>query len=424
MPEPSKNPVELLEKRLRELESANLALRTREEQLNALISRSIIGIAEMDLSGRFILVNPFLCEIIGRPMNELLNTPLKDLIHPEDWKENEKFFIDIHKNGTSSVFELRYIRPDMSFVWTRNRVSLLTDSNGRPRSAAVLVEDISHERLTESERLLHQLIENLDQVIWMFDPMTPKALYVSESYERVWEQTREGLYEDPESYMVPVHPDDLEIVKQAYEKHKRGIPTDIEYRLRRRNGEIIWISDKSFPIRNERGQIYRLAGIAEDISARKNAEKALRESEEKYRKLIETTNEGIWIIDAKARTVYTNRHTAHLLGYEIEEMAERSIYEFLRETDYERAQTQMRLKPTGLKSQGEWLLKGKNDSDVWVMYCSNPMFDDNGQFSGALVMIMDITERKKSEELLREKLSDIERSYEELKTQMKERSLT
>jgi PAS domain S-box-containing protein len=221
--------------------------------------------------------------------------------------------------------------------------------------------------------------------------------------------------------MVPVHPDDVELVKQAYEKHKRGIPTNIEYRLRRRNGEIIWISDKSFPIRNERGQIYRVAGIAEDISARKNAEKALRESEEKYRKLIETTNEGIWIIDAKARTIYANQHTARLLGYGVEELRDRPIYDFLKEIDYEKAQTQMRLKPSGLKSQGEWLLKAKNDTDVWVMYCSNPMFDETGQFSGALVMIMDITDRKRFEESLREKLSDVERSYKELKTQMKAR---
>lgn len=412
MVKPSPTPEEALQKRLRDVESANQALRQREEQLNALISRAVIGIAEVDLSGRYHLVNPAFCDIVGRPMNEILSLRSKELLHPEDWPAQEAFLQNAHKSAGVRTFEARIIKPDLSFVWTRSRFSLLTDADGRPRGAAVLIEDISHERLTESERILHQLIENLDQVIWMFDPFTPKVLYVSESYEKVWELTRQSLYDDPESFMSVVCPDDLETVKQAYEKQKRGIPTDIEYRLRRRDGEIRWVSDRGFPIKNARGHIYRVAGIAEDISVRKNAEKALRESDEKYRRLVETTNEGIWIIDAKGRTVYANHHTATMLGYTLEELMEKSAHELLRESDHDSVQAQIRDKSRGLKSQGEWRLQTKNSGELWVIYCSNPIFDEKGQFSGAMVMMMNITEFKKTEMALREKLNQSERVFD------------
>jgi PAS domain S-box-containing protein len=137
----------------------------------------------------------------------------------------------------------------------------------------------AEEVLAESEERFRQLAENIKEVFWMADPQTTEILYISPAYEQVWGQSCRSLYERPRSFLDAVHPDDRERVRVALERHSRGEATDEEYRVVRPDGSLRWVRDRAFPVRDAKGVAYRMVGIAEDITEKKQAEQALREAD-------------------------------------------------------------------------------------------------------------------------------------------------
>jgi PAS domain S-box-containing protein len=138
----------------------------------------------------------------------------------------------------------------------------------------------AEEALRQSEERFRQLAENINEVFWMTDPQTTQLLYISPAYERVWGRSRQSLYENPRSFMDAIHSEDRECVRIAVlENRSRGEQTDKEYRVVRPDGSIRWVRDRAFPVKNAAGQFYRLVGIIDDFTARKNAEEALKETD-------------------------------------------------------------------------------------------------------------------------------------------------
>ncbi|MEE9175110.1 MAG: PAS domain S-box protein, partial [Thermodesulfobacteriota bacterium] len=128
--------------------------------------------------------------------------------------------------------------------------------------------------LRESEKKLRLLSENIRGVFWISDPRISKMIYVSPAYEKIWGRTCKSLYKNPKSFLESVYPEDSEYVLAALKKHTQG-EYDVEYRIVQPDGSICWIWDRGFPIRNEKGELYLMAGIAEDITERKKMEEEL-----------------------------------------------------------------------------------------------------------------------------------------------------
>jgi PAS domain S-box-containing protein len=140
------------------------------------------------------------------------------------------------------------------------------------------------EALQANEEKFRQMAENIREVFWMSDPRQRKMLYVSPAYEEIWGRSCQSVYEQPRSFFDAVVPEDQEKVMTALARQREGELTHEEYRISRPDGELRWIWDRSFPIKDESGQVYRIAGIAENITERKRTEEALRRSEEELRK--------------------------------------------------------------------------------------------------------------------------------------------
>lgn len=121
-----------------------------------------------------------------------------------------------------------------------------------------------------------------------------------------------------------------------------------------------------------------------------------------YRRLLETSEEGIWMIDASCRTVFANQKVAGMLGYTVEEMLGASLHSFLFREDWERISAKIERRRQGVKEQIESVYRRKDGSRVWAIVSTAPVFDDLGQYAGALAMLTDITERKKAETALEE----------------------
>ncbi len=142
------------------------------------------------------------------------------------------------------------------------------------------------ERLQDSEERFRQVTHTIDEVFWMTDPQKGKMLFISQAYERIWGRTCNSIIDQPLSFVESIHPDDRDAVIAAFPKQKEGT-YDIEYRIVRSDGGIRWIRDKAFPVRDASGQIYRVVGVAQDITENKNLIRDLNEEKVKTERLLE-----------------------------------------------------------------------------------------------------------------------------------------
>jgi PAS domain S-box-containing protein len=153
---------------------------------------------------------------------------------------------------------------------------------------------------------------------------------------------------------------------------------------------------------------------------------SLRESEEKYRSVVETANEGIWIIDAEDRTVYVNKKMAEMLGYTQDEMIGKSGWDFTDEKDKSVPRLNREKRQQGIDESHEFKFICKDGSPVWTLVNTKSFFDGNGKFAGSMGMLTEITERKEaeaklkeayeySEKLVKERSAQLEKAYNSLK---------
>ncbi len=136
-------------------------------------------------------------------------------------------------------------------------------------------EEQERDRLREVGELnpecFRQLAASVSDVFYILDLRSPQMLYVSPAYERIWARPVSSLYEQPGSWLMVVHPEDRARVADLASR-ERHLSWDVEYRVLRADGTIRWISDRAFPVLNGEGVPYRIAGIARDITERKQAE--------------------------------------------------------------------------------------------------------------------------------------------------------
>jgi PAS domain S-box-containing protein len=134
--------------------------------------------------------------------------------------------------------------------------------------------------LQSSEEKFRQFAENVHEVFWMMPPEADRTIYVSPSYEQIWGRTCESLYQNPMSWAEAIHPDDLERAHSLFARQITGEPVDSEYRIVTPEGDVRWIRDRAFPIRDQAGQLIRVAGIAENVTGYKRYEAELIEARE------------------------------------------------------------------------------------------------------------------------------------------------
>lgn len=189
-----------------------------------------------------------------------------------------------------------------------------------------------------------------------------------------------------------------------------------------RDGTEIPIDDSAAPIKDDKEKIVGVVFVFRDITERYQAEEALRklneelelrvrerttelkslnqalrESEERYRQIVETATEGIWVIDRTCRTTFANKKLAEMLACTAEEMIGKSLYDFIDDEWTAKAENNVMCSQQGISEQHEFKFRRKDGKELWAILSTNPFFKINGQYSGSLVMATNITERKQFE---------------------------
>jgi two-component system cell cycle sensor histidine kinase/response regulator CckA len=135
----------------------------------------------------------------------------------------------------------------------------------------------AEDSLAASEEKLRQLAENVREVMWMVDVDNQQTLYVSPAFETIWGRSCESLYRSPTLWRDSIHPDDHGRVAEA--RQRPPAEYDVEYRVVRPDGGIRWVHDRGFPILDDQKRVYRIAGVAEDITERQHIEEQFRQAQ-------------------------------------------------------------------------------------------------------------------------------------------------
>ena len=191
-------------------------------------------------------------------------------------------------------------------------------------------------------------------------------------------------------------------IKQLIEKIKQGEKVKNYETVRlRKGGTSINVSLTLSPVFDIHGKPTAISVIARDITESKTAEEKLRESEEKYRNIVETANEGILIIDAEAIVTYANKKMTDMLGYTLEEGIGRPIWDFISEECKAIAKLNLEKRRQGINESYELKLIHKDGSPLCALINAKSLFDKDGKFMGAMSMLTDITKRKEAENALK-----------------------
>ena len=202
-----------------------------------------------------------------------------DVLIPEDYKLHVMDCLEhVFATGEASHFEMAKTELGNT-AWYAGRIGPIKNE-GKIMGATLIITDITvqkrvEESLRESEARFRQMAENIEEVFWMVDHRAEtrsRMLYVSPAYEKIWGKTCQSLYENPASFLEAVHPEDRERVATNSRTLQATGKYDEIYRIILPNGSMRWIRDRAFPIHNEAGEVYRIVGLAEDITERKQIE--------------------------------------------------------------------------------------------------------------------------------------------------------
>jgi PAS domain S-box-containing protein len=247
--------------------------------------------------------------------------------------------------------------------------------------------------------------------MWVYDLDTLKFLAVNDAAIHHYGYSREGFLSMTIKDIRPVE-DIPALLDTIARSPGKGLDTSGVWRHRTKDGRLIYVDIVSHPLPfgGRRGKLV----LATDITERKRAEEALRQSEERYRRIIETTHEGIWMTDLKGVTTFVNPQMARILGSTPEAMVGRSVFESVFEEDHAAVRqhfAEFLQEPAGKRV--EECLRHKDGSARWALMAASVFRDATGQVAGFLGMFTDITERKRMEEALREARATLELRVQE-----------
>jgi PAS domain S-box-containing protein len=382
-----------------ERKRAEEALRESEEKYRTLIDQANDGICIIQ-DGFVKMYNPRLTEFWGGSVEEIRGRPFTDFIHPDALSEIvDRYNRRMAGKPTPRIYQTMLKRKDGSRFYAELNAGIVS-YEGKPADI-VIVRDINDRKkaedtLRESEERLRLILDSTDDLIIMQDP-EGRYLYFN-SAARYGISSEEMLGSTPYDFL------DRESADQMLERLKNVAKTGQSTREETQlvwNGQILWFSDTLSPVRDVNDTITAVLTISQNITERKRAEMALRESEEKYRSLVDRANDVICVIQDGVVKLCNPRLT-EFWGGPVEEMLGRPFKHFVHPDAFAEVVNHYNRRMSGesLPSIYETILIRKDGSRSYVEV--NAVTISYEGKTADLVIIRDMNERKKGEEALRE----------------------
>jgi PAS domain S-box-containing protein len=276
--------------------------------------------------------------------------------------------------------------------------AIFDEKNDSARMGGTLQDVTELKKAEEKIQILVNAVESSNDAV---GTMSLDGIITSwnKGAEQVYGYSAEEILGKSVLTLAPSHLDKETI--NLIEKIKQGEEIRQYETLRlRKDGETINISLTLSPVFDIHGKLTAVSFISRDITERKRSEEKLRESEEKYRNIVEIANEGILIIDDKATITYANKKITDMFGYSLEEGLGRPIWDFISEESKAIAKLNLKKRRQGVNGSYELKLINKDGLPLWTFINAKSLFDKGGKFIGSLSMLTDVTNRKEAEEVL------------------------
>lgn len=387
--------------------------------------------------GTIVYVNPSFESMFGYDPGEIIGKQVSILVAAGE-KSPEETAQDIIRSLCETDLwtgDIQNIRKNGAVFWCHLKISSFNHYQyGQVWvgiSEDITERKLAEEALIESEKRYRLMAENIHDVFWMATPGIDRMLYVSPGYERIWGRTRKSLYESPQSFIEAIHPEDRGRVLDTLKMHRsRGTAWGNTYRIIRPDGSIRWIEDRGFPVQDEKGNRSFNTGIARDITETREAEQALKDSENRYRLLAENVSDVIWTMDTDLNFTYISPSFARLRGITADKALPLSLREVVTPSSYDYAlgilREELSREETGAEDSSrsrvlelETLREG--GSTGWSEVRVSFLRDAGGRLEGILGIARDVTLRKEAEQELRMKSLNLEEVNTALKVLLEQR---
>lgn len=354
------------------------------------------GVIAFDPELRYIAWNPFMELLMGIPADQVLGKKLQDLF-PETVHNGRLDAISRALKGESlNLPDIQPMLRDGSMIWIQTQVSPLMDRRGAIVGVIATLRDITERKKSEEElRLARFTIERAALSIFWIES-DGRIVDANEAACAMLGYSRDELLALKISDIDPgIKPGDW----TEFRKYLRqGQPVTREGINRTKDGRLIPIEIASNFVHFGTRELN--CAFVRDITGRKRAEEAVRSSEERYRLIVETAEEGIWIVDTENMTSFANRKMAEMLGTTVQEMLWQPILKYMDEADRPTALMYLERRRQGIREKFEFRFRRLNGTYLWTEIAANPVYDSEGKYLGSLRMVSDITDRKKTAELL------------------------
>lgn len=387
------------------LRRSEAKVRKQHEELEAIYQCAPIGLASFDTDLRYRRINQRLADIGGLPPEAHIGRTIRETVPAMAplIEEAAKAVLagQTFVSGREISGETR-AQPGVMRYFNDHWYTVF-DAEGKVSGCGVVVDEITERKKIElafqqtSARL--ELAQSAAKVgIWDWNLLSNEA-FVNDQWRMIF-----GVDElaplSYESFVARIHPDDreayLEMVGRGF---SGGVQIEGETRIIRENdGVTRWVTSKGEVFFDSDGQAVRAMGAVWDITALKEAQEAmLQRSEDRYRRIIETAQEGVWLLDAEAKTSFVNPKMAQLLGYSVDEMLGRPLPDFIDEEWLGVAEQKLIFRAAGIVEAHEFKFRRRDGSDLWALLSCAPILE-GAAYRGALAMVMDFTEGRRLEE--------------------------
>ncbi len=381
------------------LKKEQAAGKKSQEKFTRLFDNATAMAAMLDSKGLCREINRKLSLNLGFTEEEIINSSFLNLINPQERHYVEDIFKGLLEGKFESYeIEIKLQKKSGVTVWADLGISPLLNENNEPEGYIIVAADITDRKNTEialrlSEERFRSIFNNASTMVIATDsagkiihanPLTFEKLGYSHT-----DLTGSSIYDI-------THPEDIDLTRENVEAliSEESSRLNYEKRYIDKNGKIIWTEVFASSIHDEHGEITGLIGVIVDVTERKKAEEELRRSEERFRNLVETMNDGFGIQDENGVITYANERFCRMLGYEKKEMAGRKAVDFLDDENAEIMKKQTAKKDKEPGEQYEIVWKNKEGNDVYTLISPAVLRDESGYYQGSFAVITDITSQK------------------------------
>jgi PAS domain S-box-containing protein len=374
----------------------------RNRRLSVAVDQSPAAVFITDPEGRIQYVNRRFTQITGYTEQEVVGRDPRLLQSGKTPLETYQNLWSTIKSGRAWRNEILNRRKNGEIYWSEVSVSPVRDAAGHVTHFVAVHEDVSERRwaeeaIREREERFRQIADNINEVFFVVAADFHEALYISPAYEEVWGRTCRSVYEDPSSFMQAVHPEDRPRLIANITTSRAGEDAgNVDFRVVHADGGVRWVRGHAAPVRDAAGNVYRIAGVALDITDRKMAEERLRESEDRFRKLADASFD---VIVQSVDGLYTEASPGleRVLGYTPSEVVGRSPLDFVALD----SQDEVRRRVTENVEGRYELVALHKDGRRLLMEAAGEAIEIGGR-PARIAALRDITEQRSLEEQLRQ----------------------